>query len=130
MHPDEAQATRTKPLEVPMTQTILADQPDGEAQVPGRGTMHAAGPASEEARVGAEAHRPRTIAVLADQGARRMTCGFCWQAPGEPCTAGGYHLARFLRAFQHGLISRAELVGVLATLTVISEASVVTEVTP
>lgn len=70
---------------------------------------------------------PRAIDALADQGAARVTCGFCWQAPGEPCTADGWHLARFLRAYRRGLITKAEMVTVLATLTVISEGAVVTE---
>jgi hypothetical protein len=77
----------------------------------------------------ARAELPRSIHAVAEQGARRVTCGFCWQAPGEPCTADGFHLARFLRAHRRGLITRAELVTVLATLTVIAEGAVVTEET-
>jgi hypothetical protein len=42
----------------------------------------------------------------------------------------GFHLARFLRAYRTGLITRAELVIVLATLTVIAEGAVVIEATP
>src|SRR5260370_31977766 len=85
--------------------------------------------ATAAGRARADGQLPRPVHTLAEQGARRVTCGFCWQAPGEPCTAGGFHLARFLRAHRRGLITRAELVTVLATLTVIAEGAVVTEAT-
>ncbi len=70
-------------------------------------TATAAELAEHDARI-ARAHAgvqlPRIVHNLAERGARRVTCGFCWQAPGEPCTPGGFHLARFLRAYRRGLI--------------------------
>jgi hypothetical protein len=35
-----------------------------------------------------------------------VPCGFCWTVPGTACTDDGLHLARYLRAYRRGLISR------------------------
>jgi hypothetical protein len=66
---------------------------------------------------------PRTLHALAEQGARRVHCGQCWQVPGRPCTftsPAGDHLARYQRAERRGLITRAELARVVAGLEVIA----------
>ena len=71
---------------------------------------------------------PRTLHALIAQGAQLVPCGVCWQRPGRPCTVtgpDGYHLARFERAHRRGLITRAELSGVLAGLVVIAERVIV-----
>jgi hypothetical protein len=36
-------------------------------------------------------------------------CGYCWAPPGVPRTAGGQHLARYLRAERRGLLDRQAL---------------------
>ncbi|MGH3222575.1 MAG: hypothetical protein ACRDPY_28415 [Streptosporangiaceae bacterium] len=66
---------------------------------------------------------PRTLHALAEQGARLVNCGQCWQRPGRPCTVSGPpgdHLARYQRAERRGLITRAELAAVVETLDVIA----------
>jgi len=66
---------------------------------------------------------PRTLHALCEQGARLVNCGQCWAPPGRPCTVSGvpgYHLARWQRAERRGLITRAELAAVVATLEVIA----------
>lgn len=65
----------------------------------------------------------RTLHALAEQGARLVPCGQCWQQPGRPCTVSGTagdHLARYQRAERRGLITRAELARVVADLDVIA----------
>lgn len=45
---------------------------------------------------------------------------------GQPCTAHGNHLARYLRAEKSGAISRERLKAVIATLTVLAPHVVIT----
>lgn len=88
----------------------------------------------ERARTGQQL--PRTLHALAEQGARLVPCGQCWQRPGGPCTVSGPagdHLARYMRAERRGLISRAELAGVVRQLSAIAPSVLVLdpgEVTP
>ena len=68
-------------------------------------------------------HLPRTMHALAEQGARLVHCGQCWQRPGRPCTVSGPagdHLARYMRAERKGLITRTELAGVVRQLGAIA----------
>lgn len=61
--------------------------------------------------------------LAAADAVRLASCGHCWAAPGRPCTftgPAGDHLARWLRAERRGLITRAELAAVVATLEVIA----------
>lgn len=53
---------------------------------------------------------------------RQAQCGQCWSPSGTPCQRHprGEHLARYMRAERRGLISRAELVTVVAALDVIA----------
>lgn len=54
---------------------------------------------------------------------RLCNCPQYWQRPGRPCTITGIpgdHLARWGRAERRGLISRAELGGVIGGLDVIA----------
>ena len=74
---------------------------------------------------------PRTLHALIQQGAAMVPCGVCWQDRGRACDGrNGYHLARFERAHRRGLITRAELVGVVDGLDVIAERALVLDVTP
>jgi hypothetical protein len=66
---------------------------------------------------------PRTMHALCEQAVRLVNCPQCWARPGSPCTitgVPGYHLARWGRAERRGLITRAELAGVVAGLDVIA----------
>ena len=86
----------------------------------------------ERARTGQQL--PRTLHALAEQGARLVHCGQCWQRPGRPCTVSGPagdHLARYMRAERKGLITRAELAAVVRQLGAIApHVIVLDEVTP
>ena len=88
----------------------------------------------ERARTGQQL--PRTLHALAEQGARLVHCGQCWQRPGRPCTVSGPagdHLARYMRAERKGLITRAELAAVVRQLGAIAPHVIVLdpgEVTP
>jgi hypothetical protein len=85
----------------------------------------------ERARTGQQL--PRTLHALCQQGARLVPCGQCWQRPGRPCTRyypPGDHLARYLRAERRGLITRAELAGVIVGLDVIAAHVIIPDVTP
>lgn len=68
----------------------------------------------------------RTLHALAEL-ARAVNCGQCWQRPGRPCTVSGPgdHLARYLRAERRGLITRAELAAVVASLDVIARSVII-----
>jgi hypothetical protein len=56
-----------------------------------------------------------------------VSCGFCWAIPGTPCGQGGLHLARYLRAYRRGLISREALAVICAALPQVSAGHVVEE---
>jgi hypothetical protein len=61
--------------------------------------------------------------------ARMANCPQCWQRPGPPCTVSGPpgdHLARYQRAERRGLITRADLAAVVATLDVIAPHMIIT----
>ena len=51
----------------------------------------------------------------------------CQARLGQPCTARGNHLARYLRAHRSGAISRDCLKAVIATLTVLAPHVVITD---
>ena len=51
----------------------------------------------------------------------------CQALSGQPCTAHGNHLARYLTAETTGVISRDHLKAVIATLTVLAPHVVVTD---
>jgi hypothetical protein len=55
-------------------------------------------------------------------------CGFCWAAPGTACTSQGHHLARYLRAFRRGLVSRENIASVCRSLPAASAGQVVADV--
>jgi hypothetical protein len=57
-----------------------------------------------------------------------VSCGFCWARPGSVCEVEGLHLARFVRAYRRGLISREELAAVCGPLAHVSAGQVVAEV--
>jgi hypothetical protein len=69
---------------------------------------------------------PRERAATAAEPAgtaRLVLCPQCWQRPGRPCTItgpAGDHLARWLEAERRGVITRDQLVAVVATLEVIA----------
>ena len=84
----------------------------------------------ERAQAGKEL--PRTPHALAEQGALLVNCGVCWQRPGRPCTRfypPGNHLGRYMRAERRGLITRAELAGVVAGLDVVADHVIIPDVT-
>jgi hypothetical protein len=56
-----------------------------------------------------------------------VSCGFCWAAPGTPCGDDGMHLARYVRAYRRGLVSRDELAVICEVLPQISAGHVVSE---
>ena len=98
--------------------------------------------AAERERIGrlnAAAPRPPQYPTAAEVAFRRATpaerarlvnCGRCWARPGAACTPAGDHLARYQRAERRGLVSRAELVSVVATLRVVAAGAIVEDVTP
>jgi hypothetical protein len=59
--------------------------------------------------------------------ALRVWCGFCWVAPGTACASQGQHLARYLRAYRRGLISREDVAAVCRSLPVVSAGQVITD---
>jgi hypothetical protein len=64
------------------------------------------------------------LAVLA----LRVPCGFCWAPPGTACAAQGQHLARYLRAYRKGLISRELMTSACLLLPAASSGQIVTEI--
>jgi hypothetical protein len=60
--------------------------------------------------------------------ALRVSCGFCWAAPGTACTDRGQHLARYLRAYRRGLIGRSDLAAICENLPQVSAGQLVAEV--
>lgn len=57
---------------------------------------------------------------------RQVQCGYCWRPVAEgACTPEGDHFVRWGRARRRGLISAEQLAAALATLTVVTESSVV-----
>jgi hypothetical protein len=64
----------------------------------------------------------RTAAAL------MISCGFCWAGPRTACSGGGQHLARYLKAYRRGLLSRDELTAICADLPHVSAGLVVAEV--
>lgn len=74
---------------------------------------------------------PRTLHALIEEGPRLLPCGHCGTRPPSPCTRdSGYHLARFQDAGRRGLITRAELVRVVADLVVIAPGALVRDPGP
>ena len=57
---------------------------------------------------------------------RSVPCS-CRALPGQPCTAHGNHLARYLTAATTGVISSDHLKAVIATLTVLAPHVVITD---
>lgn len=79
---------------------------------------------AERARTGRQ-HR-RTLHALCEQAARMVECRYCGARPGTQCTRrGGYHLARFVRAFIQGRMAADEFAVVLGGLDVFTEATVI-----
>ena len=84
----------------------------------------------ERARSGPQL--PRTLRALAMQGARLLVCPHCWQRRWLPCSVSGPpgdHLARHMEAERRGLITRADLVRLIAQLDVIAGHVLVLDVT-
>ena len=54
-------------------------------------------------------------------GVRGLTCSLCLAVPGSPCRPAGDHLARWLRAYAAGLVTRDELAAVIRALVVITK---------
>ncbi len=61
------------------------------------------------------------------EAVRSIACPLCAAAPGWSCGLSGSHLARWLRAFAFGLVSRADLVAAVGGLVVVSAAQLVPE---
>src|SRR5580698_5369842 len=62
---------------------------------------------------------------------RLAQCGHCWAArPGEPCTPGGDHFARWARARRKGLITAEQLAAALDLLPVITNDAIVPDPGP
>jgi hypothetical protein len=57
-----------------------------------------------------------------------VSCGFCWAIPGTRCGEDGLHLARYVRAYRRGLISREALAGICEGLPQVSAGHIVAEV--
>jgi hypothetical protein len=66
----------------------------------------------------------------AERGAAALMvpCGFCWAVPGTVCGIDGLHLARFVRAYRRGLLSREELAVLCGPPAQVSAGQVVAEV--
>jgi hypothetical protein len=62
--------------------------------------------------------------------ARMVWCGFCWAAPGAPCTSRGQHLARYFRAYRRGLIGRDDTAAVCRSLSAVSAGQIVADDAP
>ena len=58
----------------------------------------------------------------------RVPCGFCWAPPGTPCAPEGLHLARYLRAYPRGLISKDVMTSACLALLVVSPGQLVAEI--
>jgi hypothetical protein len=56
-----------------------------------------------------------------------VSCGFCWAVPGAVCVGDGQHLARYLRAYRRGLLSRDELTAICGDVEHVSAGLVVAE---
>ena len=56
-----------------------------------------------------------------------VPCGFCWAVPGTACGQDGLHLARYLRAYRRGLISREALKAICEVSPQVSAGQVVVE---
>jgi hypothetical protein len=67
--------------------------------------------------------------MSAPQRATLAWCGFCWAPPGTPCGEDGQHLARYLRAYRRGLISRDDLAVICQALRHLSAGQIVTDAT-
>lgn len=59
--------------------------------------------------------------------ALRVPCGFCWAPPGTACAKEGQHLARYLRVYRRGLISRELMSAACLLLPVSSAGQIVTQ---
>ncbi len=70
--------------------------------------------------------------LLAEAAALALTvsCGQCWQPPGQPCGASGTHLARYMRAARKGLVTGTMLAAVVAAVDEVTPAALVPDVTP
>ena len=70
--------------------------------------------------------RGRTLHAICEQSARLIECQHCGARPGKVCRrGGGYHLARFVRAYVRGLIIMDEMVTVLGGLDVFTAATII-----
>jgi hypothetical protein len=101
-----------------------ARQLAAKRSVPRRTAEHLAAVDAEPGRDITRAGEPRTRAeqlraVERAQAARAAECP-CRAEPGVPCGPAGDHLARYLRAEQHGAITREALKEVIAGLDVIT----------
>jgi hypothetical protein len=74
------------------------------------------------------ARRGPQIRTLSDicADALQVNCGYCWAAPRQPCVSEprGIHVARFGRAMRRGVISGTDLLAVLRTFSMFTDASV------
>jgi hypothetical protein len=61
--------------------------------------------------------------------ALRVPCGFCWAPPGTACAPEGQHLARYLRAYRKGLITREMMTSACLLLPAASAGQLITQVT-
>jgi hypothetical protein len=55
------------------------------------------------------------------------TCGFCWARPGVACDEAGLHLARYVRSYRRGLLSREDLATICEALPHVSGGHIVAE---
>jgi hypothetical protein len=70
--------------------------------------------------------RPRTLHAICEQSARLIPCTYCGARAGSACRRqGGYHLARFVRAYVTGRITSAEWPTVLGDLDVFTNATII-----
>jgi hypothetical protein len=70
--------------------------------------------------------RPRTLHAVCEQSARLIPCTCCGQVAGRPCDGwGGYHLARFVRAYLRHLMTAAEWATVLGDLDVFTSSTII-----
>lgn len=58
----------------------------------------------------------------------RVPCGFCRAPPGTACARQGQHLARYLRAYRRGLISRELMASAWLLVPAASAGQLVTDV--
>jgi len=61
--------------------------------------------------------------------ALRVWCGFCWARPGTACTGDGHHLARYIRAYRRGLISKQAMATVCESLPMASAGQLIADAT-